>query len=243
MADKIKPKVAVVGRGNVAWHLMRALMPVAEVHEVNPRDLSGMPDAPDYVLIAVADRAVASVAEAISVTFVGSAVVAHTSGSMGMECIPESLVHRGVFYPLQTFTKGVELNYSDIPFFIEGSDRSTVDTLRSLAESVSPNVYEADSEKRRGLHLASVFACNFVNRLYAVGWDIMREYGLPPEALIPLVRQTAVKAAFHDPASVQTGPAARGDLVVMKRHMEMLSDNPDLMDIYELLSDSIMKNR
>jgi predicted short-subunit dehydrogenase-like oxidoreductase (DUF2520 family) len=195
----------------------------------------------DLYIIAVSDRAVAEVAEAMELS--EEAIVVHTAGSVELSALGRG--RRGVFYPFQTFTAGRAIDLSDVPIFIEGSDEATTAALEAFAEQLSSKVYRADSHRRREIHLSGVWACNFVNALYGVAADVLHEReGLSFEVLQPLILETAHKAAeaVH-PAVVQTGPARRGDSEVMARHEAMLTDKPELQEIYRLISEEIYKKR
>lgn len=195
----------------------------------------------DLYIIAVSDRAVAEVAEAMELS--EEAIVVHTAGSVELSALGRG--RRGVFYPFQTFTAGRAIDLSDVPIFIEGSDEATTAALEAFAEQLSSKVYRADSHRRREIHLSGVWACNFVNALYGVAADVLHEReGLSFEVLQPLILETAHKAAeaVH-PAAVQTGPARRGDSEVMARHEAMLTDKPELQEIYRLISEEIYKKR
>lgn len=195
----------------------------------------------DLYIIAVSDRAVAEVAEAMELS--EEAIVVHTAGSVELSALGKG--RRGVFYPFQTFTAGRAIDLSDVPIFIEGSDEATTAALEAFAEQLSSKVYRADSHRRREIHLSGVWACNFVNALYGVAADVLHEReGLSFEVLQPLILETAHKAAeaVH-PAAVQTGPARRGDTEVMARHEAMLTDKPELQEIYRLISEEIYKKR
>ena len=195
----------------------------------------------DLYIIAVSDRAVAEVAEAMELS--EEAIVVHTAGSVELSALGKG--RRGVFYPFQTFTAGRAIDLSDVPIFIEGSDEATTAALEAFAEQLSSKVYRADSHRRREIHLSGVWACNFVNALYGVAAEVLHEReGLSCEVLQPLNLETAHKAAeaVH-PAAVQTGPARRGDSEVMARHEAMLTDKPELQEIYRLISEEIYKKR
>lgn len=230
-------KVAVIGQGNVGSHLAEALKGKVDLFIVNPHTLEGLPDFVDVAVIAVKDTVTAEVAKAID----GRAgIIAHTSGSVPLSAISGVGTDTGVFYPLQTFTKGVALDYSDIPFFIEGSSPECVGTLKGLAGLISGNVREAGSEERRQLHIAAVFACNFSNYLVDIADKLLNEKGMDYKVLLPLLRQTVSKLHTVSPEEAQTGPAARNDLPVINRHLEMLSATPRLQDLYKTLSEMIM---
>ncbi|MCH5235208.1 MAG: DUF2520 domain-containing protein [Muribaculaceae bacterium] len=229
--------IAIIGNGNVASHLHTALKDKTEVVLVNSRTLEGLPENPDIVLISVSDNAIEEVAQRLPKT---DAIVAHTSGSTPMTILKEDKI--GVFYPLQTFTKGVELNYSEIPVFIEGSSPTVVEKLKELAQLFSNDVREADSESRRKLHLASVFACNFTNALAGISEEILKDSGIDFSVILPLMRQTLNKLGKLSPKEAQTGPAVRGDTVVMDKHLDMLESKPEFQHIYKQFS-KIIKDR
>lgn len=239
-AKKSNPllKVAILGSGNVAHHLYNALRDKALVTMLDPRKEYGDCTSYDVVLIAVSDRAIGEVASKLPRS---EAIVAHTSGSTGIDVVAPYHEKCGVFYPLQTFTKGSSLDYRQIPFFIEATDNNSRERLRKLALLIGTNVYDADSEQRRQLHLASVFASNFVNHMYASAWSIMEKAGLPPEVLLPLIDETSRKIRRMEPLKAQTGPAARKDMDVIRRHSEMLEHSPQLSQLYKEISESIIQ--
>jgi predicted short-subunit dehydrogenase-like oxidoreductase (DUF2520 family) len=110
-----------------------------------------------------------------------------------------------------------------------------------MAASLSPKVYEATSAQRASLHMAAVFACNFANHMYALSARLLEKNGLPFDAMLPLIDETARKVHELHPQDAQTGPAVRRDANVMGKHLTMLADEPDLSEMYKIISDSIQK--
>ena len=155
----------------------------------------------------------------------------HTAGSMPMDVFKGYACHYGVFYPMQTFTKDKKVAFENIP--IETS------FLKRLAEQISRSVYELDSDNRKYLHLSAVFACNFANHCVAIGQQILEKHHIPSSVLRPLVMETMDKASSHSAAEVQTGPAIRDDRNVMEKQMQLLEKQPELQQIYEMMSKSI----
>jgi predicted short-subunit dehydrogenase-like oxidoreductase (DUF2520 family) len=132
------------------------------------------------------------------------------------------------------------MSLSKVPIFIEAEDEVTKERLKEFAHFISERVAEADSERRRSIHLAGVFVNNFTNQLYALGGDVMLEAGLSFDMLKPLIEETASKAvASADPRSVQTGPAVRGDRAVCDKHLEMLAEDERMQKIYKDITESI----
>lgn len=229
-------KIAIIGRGNVATHLYKALKDMADVQMVNPHTLEDLPSEPELILISVKDDAIEKVMDKLPET---NAVIAHTAGSVPLDILKKNNNSVGVFYPLQTFTKDVDLNYSEIPVFIEGDTRETVERLTKVAELFTNNIHIADSDKRKKLHLASVFACNFTNALMGIADSILKESDLDSAVIRPLLRQTINKLNIMSPADAQTGPAKRKDMKVIDEHLRMLETNPTLKNIYQQLTDFI----
>ena len=248
-------RVSIIGSGNVAEALALALHECgAEVVEIVARnreegcrlasmvgaahcDPSGEPAEADLFLIAVSDRAVEEVAA--TVRFSEGAMVAHTAGCVRLDAIPSHLC-RAVIYPFQTFTKGRRVNFREIPLFIEADDETTLTRAKGYAQMLSDNIFEADSERRKWLHLAGVFASNFTNHMLACATEVLGRADLPFSVLAPVIAETASKAIDSgDPKSVQTGPAARGDVATRERHIALIADNEQLKEIYNKISDNI----
>ncbi len=201
-------------------------------------DVREVPVDADLYLISVKDNAVAEVATKLH-GLNHLAVVAHTSGSVDADVLAAATADYGVFYPLQTFSKDVAVDISQVPMFIEGATDRGRKLLIDLARKISNRVYEADSALRSKMHTAAVFACNFVNHLWAVADDILhREANLDISVLQPLITETMRKAQLKSPAEVQTGPAVRGDELVMLKHLQMLT--VDEAELYKHLSQHII---
>lgn len=251
--------IVLIGTGNLAEQLALALaesgaglVQIYGRNEARARELGALCHTPytsnpeevvaaDLYLVAVSDRAVGEVTRPLPIP--EGALVAHTAGSIPIETLPHT--RRGSFYPFQTFTRGRRVDFREIPIFSEASDAEGLDLLKRVAHRLSERVFEADCEQRRRIHLAGVFACNFVNSLYGVGEELMAGAGFGFEELKPLIGEAARKAmeAEH-PCQVQTGPAVRGDRAVLEGHLRLIgeiygSENPEsdmLLKIYNEIS-------
>ncbi|OCX53334.1 oxidoreductase [Mucilaginibacter sp. PPCGB 2223] len=246
--------ITIIGSGNVATHLAAALKnaghKIIQVYSPNQHnaailayhvgakpvsDLSNIDGAAaDLFIISVKDDVITDICRELSVY---QKLIVHTSGATPM--LPGD--KRGVFYPLQTFSKTKELDFSQVPLCIEGSDEQVTAMLEQLAYTLSRNVYRVNSSQRKILHLAAVFACNFPNALYAIAQGLLAEHQLDFNLLRPLILETAEKVQQSLPAEVQTGPAVRRDQKTMNDHMQLLSPEPVLQDIYQILSQRIIK--
>ena len=198
-------------------------------------DISEINRDADLYIFSVKDDALPEILAKMPKT---TGVWAHTAGSVPMNIFSEYTDNYGVIYPLQTFSKNREIDFSEVPVFVEGSSSETERVLETLALQISENVQLLSSEKRKYLHLAAVFACNFTNHLYALSAEIVEKEGISFDVLKPLIVETAAKVMEMKPKEVQTGPAVRFDEGVMNKQIDLLGDER-LRDIYRLLSESI----
>lgn len=164
----------------------------------------------------------------------------HTAGSIPLDIFKDYNNRCGVFYPFQTFSKDRDLDFSTIPLFLEASNEDDLKLLFDIAQQISNKVYSLSSKKRQYVHLTGVFACNFVNHMYAISQDILAGEGIPFETVLPLIDETAAKMHDLSPKNAQTGPAIRYDENVINKHIELIKD-VDLKEIYTLISKNIYK--
>ncbi|MEA1885753.1 MAG: DUF2520 domain-containing protein [Bacteroidota bacterium] len=211
---------------------------LADILECEYGDEPVIPGESEVVIVAVKDDALSDVLKNISVG--RDAVIAHTAGSVGLDVFGEKAFNHGVFYPLQTFTHGRKYDFNTIPLFLEANNKHSHMVLKSLALTLSENVFYLDSDKRRYLHLAAVFSSNFVNHMYSAGREISGQAGMEFNVLLPLLRETLDKAGELGPENSQTGPAVRNEKKTIEKHLDLLSFSPDLQKIYQVITDSII---
>jgi predicted short-subunit dehydrogenase-like oxidoreductase (DUF2520 family) len=197
-------------------------------------------DANDIIIVAVPDHKLTEVLSQIKCS--GKTIVAHTAGSWGLEVFPDNIRKTGVFYPLQTFSKGREISFKDLPFLIEAGEKATGKKLGALAEALGGKVHFVDTERRKLLHVSAVFVNNFTNYMLTEGNEITLKAGFSFEIMVPLIKETISKALENGPDSSQTGPAVRNDLNTIEKHMELLSFSPDLQKLYNEITKSILKH-
>jgi predicted short-subunit dehydrogenase-like oxidoreductase (DUF2520 family) len=252
-------RITIIGSGNVATHLAAAFKnaghrlvqvysknmhnaallayhvgadPIDDLHNINPDT--------DLFVISVNDDVIARVIKDLARH---QKLTVHTSGATDLSTISAINPKAGVFYPLQTLSKNKEVDFWSVPLCIEGADELITGELLQLALTISNKVYRINSDQRKILHLAAVFACNFPNYLYDVARQLLEEHQVAFELLRPLILETAKKVQDNLPAGVQTGPAVRGDGSTMAAHLQLLNDEPRLKMIYELLSQGIITNK
>jgi len=250
-------RITIIGSGNVATHLAAAFKNAGHaIVQVYSRDLQHasllayhvranaidnldeIDPETDLFVIAVKDDAIETVTAALAKY---QKLMVHTSGATSLQTLLAHTENAGVFYPLQTFSKTKEVDFNTVPVCIEGGNEEITSILNVLAYTITQNVYRINSDERRTLHLAAVFACNFPNYLYYLSQQLLAEKQLPFDLLRPLILETAQKVQEHLPADVQTGPAIRNDEKTMGNHLQQLAGNPQLQELYQLLSQGIIK--
>jgi predicted short-subunit dehydrogenase-like oxidoreductase (DUF2520 family) len=243
--------VICIGFGNVNQHLCRALQhsgraTIQQIYSLNmpqlPTDLKGIQctdklselQEADLYLLGVPDDAIAAVSAQLPKV---AGVVAHTSGSVALQQLSRHN-KRGVFYPLQTFSRNRAVSLKDVPICIEAETEQDFALLQTIGEVISSQVVAISSEKRRALHLAAVYVNNFVNHLYHISYDLIATHGLDAELLSPLILETAKKAIALSPLEAQTGPARRNDKKTLEKQLHLLPDGT-AKKLYELFTQSI----
>lgn len=248
--------VVLLGSGKVATQVGKALhnagIPVAQVYsptlahaqtlalQVHAKAISELAELTknaDVYIISVKDDAILSLVGQLDL---GDKLVLHTSGSTAMDVIKSASTNYGVLYPLQTFSFDKTVDFSQVPIAVEASSPEVLKQLEALAHKLSPKIVQMSSEQRLVLHIAAVFACNFSNHLYAIAQQLLENKGISFDYLRPLISETAAKVQQALPSEVQTGPAIRKDEKILQKHLDFLKDQPQLQEIYRLLSQSIV---
>jgi predicted short-subunit dehydrogenase-like oxidoreductase (DUF2520 family) len=245
-------RICMIGAGNVATHLGIALQSAG--HEIclvysrttasaemladklSTTYTSSLEDVPSDCLsiIAVKDDAIEEIAKELK------GPVAHTSGSKAISILGSN-PQAAVFYPLQTFSKDKKVSFEDIPLCIEANNKELEEYLLAIAKSLSKRVHLLSSEQRKHLHTAAVFSCNFSNLMYQLAEEICQEQSIPFNLLQPLIAETSQKLEQLSPKDAQTGPAHRKDTKTIKKQLKLLEGDAEKQQLYQLLTDSIIK--
>lgn len=248
-------KIAVVGAGNVAYTLCKAMKDkgmnpycvfvrdAGKVSKVS-EDL-GVEAVSDYekvlqsdlTIIAVNDDSISEVASHL-IDYKG--LVVHTSGTK-----PSAVLNRtgryGVFYPLQTMSKNREISFDQVPLLVYANSDEDLTKLKEFASIFSKKAVVCDDEQRKAIHLAAVYVSNFTNVMLGIGDGLLQEKGLSLDIMKPLVMEMMEKSFVKSPKNALTGPASRGDFATIGEHEKMLSYHPDELAIYMILTDYIIE--
>jgi predicted short-subunit dehydrogenase-like oxidoreductase (DUF2520 family) len=251
--------VSFIGSGNLAWHLAPALdntdFAVKEVYSLHRKNAVALAERlyqaevkssldfstsqSSIFIISVNDDAIQEIAQDIILP--DNAIVVHTSGSQPMSVLGYTGTENiGVFYPLQTFTRNHKVEWKDIPLFVESDNPETERILLTMGKAISKKVYKASSQHRKALHVSAVFASNFTNHMITVAQQILEDKGLDLELLKPLIVETINKSLAIGPEKSQTGPAKRGDLEILDKHLEFLKHDEKVAELYRIISQHIL---
>ena len=243
--------VVIVGSGNVAKHLIKAFIRIdninlKQVYTRNSKDevllkntvattndLSSIKQA-DITIIAVRDDAIANISSQIK-----NPLVVHTSGSVEMKAL-KNTSNKGVFYPLQSFSKQKEINFKNMPICLEAEHKHDLIKLEKLASLLQGDVYYLSSLQRKKIHVAAVFVNNFTNHMYTIAHKICDDHNVPFNILQPLIQETSQKIKNLSPKEAQTGPAIRNDEETIKNHLNLLTETQK--ELYLKITQSIQNH-
>ncbi|WP_293936733.1 Rossmann-like and DUF2520 domain-containing protein [Sphingobacterium sp. UBA5996] len=251
--------IVILGSGNAATHFARQFQKIGQhiveiysktkanadalafdLHCAAIDQLSELDLNADLYLIAVADQAIIPIVETLPENLKG--IVIHCSGATDLAVLSR-FKNAGVIYPPQSLSKDKAVDFSTVPLCVEGNTDENSAMLLQLARKLSPQSIYCTSHQRLAIHLASVMVNNFSNILYQMAYELLNENNLSFDLIKPIIRETAEKAQNHIPITVQTGPAIRQDSTTMQKHLQFISNKPDLQQIYQLLSQEITKRK
>jgi predicted short-subunit dehydrogenase-like oxidoreductase (DUF2520 family) len=251
--------ISIIGSGNVAWHLAKALKAsgnnlwqITGRNENTVNEIATLVAAePNYsfqkintnsdlLLLCVKDDAIEQLASLLPKT---KGIVAHTSGFRSKNSLAACSENFGIFYPLQTMKKHVEISFETVPFLIEGNNTEVENELSTLAAQLSKSIHTVNELQRQYIHVAAVFANNFTNHLYELAENILSAQNLSLDLLRPLMAQSAANVQQFSPSKLQTGPAARKDFFTIEAHLKLLSSDIEMTKVYSIITESILRNK
>ncbi|MEI7500650.1 MAG: DUF2520 domain-containing protein [Bacteroidota bacterium] len=249
--------IVLIGAGNLATHLGMALyrnkFNVVQVYNRSPlkgRKLAAKVGAEfiadirtitlnaDIYILAVTDTVIGEIAMKLTLK---DQLVVHTAGTIDMNVLAEASENIGVFYPVQTFSGRRKVDFKRVPLCLEANSKYSESQLTDFANIISRNVRLVDSTNRKIIHLSAVFASNFTNFMNVIAEDLLNDHEISFKLLKPLIKRTFQNIKSDNLFRYQTGPAFRGDGQVLQKHRELLSAHPEYLELYNLISNNIIK--
>jgi predicted short-subunit dehydrogenase-like oxidoreductase (DUF2520 family) len=222
--------ICVVGDGQVGRTLAARLAGRGVPVRVVGRDLA-VGDA-DLVLLAVPDRAIPEVAQALE----PGPWVAHLSGATLLSAL-DPHAQRFSIHPLQTFTldRGPE-QLDGAWAAVSGETAEALEAGFEVARLLGVESFELADEDRPLYHAAAMFVAAFLVTIHEAAAELFHAVGAPPEALEPLLRRT-IENGF-----APTGPHTRADWATIEGHLAAIRERrPELEPLYRALSDATME--
>jgi len=254
--------IVIIGAGNLATNLSLALQKqgytIAQVFSRTMRSAQELAEKlgvnytcymselftdADLYIIAISDNAIPQFCVELAnvqPVIARDKLIVHTSGSTGMSVFQDVFKNYGILYPFMTFTKQCLVTFDKIPVCIEANTSNNLEIIRQVAGNLSQSVHHLTSQQRQYLHLAAVFACNFVNKMYTTAYQILDQQNLSFDLIKPLMERTLENALNNRPDTVQTGPARRNDTRIIEQHLRLLENNPMQSDIYRTITNHIL---
>ncbi|MCE2962733.1 MAG: Rossmann-like and DUF2520 domain-containing protein [Chitinophagales bacterium] len=246
-------KVVIIGAGNVAYHLIRSITSsgnklvqicnrtLGNIQPFSQTNITGNLNAirqdADIYIICVKDIAIADIASKINL---GNKLIVHTSGNRSMDLLKDCSTNYGVFYPIQSFTKNIPINFKKVPLILEASNDEAQEMLVDFSRTISNQVILMNELDRQKLNVAGVFVNNFTNYIYSLAHDYLSKEGIDFNIVQPLIQNTVDKLVLGNPQDMQTGPAVRNDLDTIQAHTKLLENYPQLKEIYQEVTQSII---
>jgi len=203
---------------------------IAELLGTARMDMPDLARESELLLVAVTDRAIPEVANAIPET---EALIFHASGAL------LSLRDGFSLHPLKSLPPvgdGSDLEGTMLVF--EGGHRRTA---KLMAAAIGARFCEVAPEQKALYHAAAVFGSNYVAAVVDIAQRLMSRAGIDDarEDLVALAHSALHNWSRNEDARRFTGPAVRGDHEVMRSHLAALGDDPQVAQIYELLAAQI----
>ena len=245
---------SIIGSGNIAHYIGtrckeagNVIENIISTNETTGTSLAEKLDATylsDYnqsqsktFLLAIPDDAIRDL---ISEDFFNDKSVIHTSGSIGLEELTELSEHRACIWPIFSIKKEKLPTRNDIPFVLQSSNQPSRKKAVSFLKCLTNNVSEVDDKQKAILHLSAVLVNNFTNHLFAQSEQLLSSRNLSfNDLMIPIIQNTVNKLSHESPINLQTGPAVRGDQGTINKHLDVIQENPQLQEIYKVISKAI----
>lgn len=214
------------------WLREESHSPIAQLLEAPRLEMAELASQAELLLVAVSDRSIVEVASSVPET---AAIIFHASGATPSV--------RGGFslHPLRTLPPvGEPSDLAGTLLVFEGKHRKTA---KLIVKAIGARFEEITPEQKALYHAAAVFGANYVAALLDIAQGIMHGAGVGDARaeLASLAHSAIDNWAAHEDDTRFTGPAARGDLETIRRHLNALRDQPRLALLYEILAEHIAR--
>jgi len=212
--------IAVAGRAPDAASTRTAAADLA----AEARDVAHVARGAELVVVATPDAAIAQAAVALAPGLDPGALVVHLSGACTLDELDKLRVERpdvrvGSLHPLQSLPDAERgaARLAGSWCAVDGPD-----DVERLAVSLGLRPFRVEPGHRATYHAAATVASNHLVALAGQAFRIAAAAGVPPDALLPLMRATLENVDALGVAAALTGPVARGDVDTVSRHLDAI---------------------
>ncbi len=175
----------------------------------------------DVVVFATPDDVIAGVAQRVPLR--ADQLAVHLSGAHASTILAPTGARTASLHPLRAFAdlESAVLALKSTYFFVEGD--AGVD---GLARDLGGHVARVNTEHKVLYHAAAAIASNYTVTLLHIARDLFTQAGVDQDvahgALVELVRGSIDNVGAVGLPAALTGPAARGDVALVARHLAAL---------------------
>lgn len=170
--------------------------------------------------------------------------IVHFSGTITSIDLKKSLKEKTIFeiagfHIMQTFPDNNAIDLRGEYSVVESENETIRNLLTKFGHRLGLRVSEISSEDKKLYHLCGVIMSNFIVGNSSVSSEIISttenfNYGI--EFLKPIVLSTIKNSLKLNPHEALSGPVERGDLGLIKNHLENLNDFPAEIRLFYLVN-------
>jgi len=197
----------------------------------------------DILFLTVPDDKIPQLAERISnynFQWAGRCVV-HCSGvltSSVLQPLREQGAEIVAAHPIQSFGSQNKEVFKEIYFSLEGTHEG-IQVMQNIASVLGSKSRVINPETKSILHVAAVLASNYVAALLHGASNVAAMSDIEPDKsldmLRPLIETTVSNVIKKGAEKTLTGPIRRGDVITVKKHLDLIKNSEDSLFLYKVL--------
>jgi predicted short-subunit dehydrogenase-like oxidoreductase (DUF2520 family) len=268
----MRPKIAIVGAGNVGQTLALALRGAGyRIREIVSRSspasrrraralarrvgaraviLGAFKPHAGVIWLCVPDREIHPCA--LSLASRGGdwhgLTVVHPSGSLLSDEL-QPLAQLGAdiasAHPLMTFVRRSQPSLEGVGFTVEG-DRAAVQVVREIVVRLGAKLFPINKKQKAAYHAWATVTSPMMTALLATAEEVAKLAGVPRaqarRRMMPILRETLENYSRFGPAAGFSGPIVRGDAATVEKHLRELRASPVAAHVYRRLALAALEN-